>query len=69
MLLWSGPFNTQVLEDELRRLGGEPRTLWPGQPEAEAFTGGQQLTAEGEAPALADKGQAQPAEPEASPDE
>jgi uncharacterized membrane protein len=42
VLLWSGPFNTQVLEDELRRLGGEPRTLWPGPPASEAFTGGQQ---------------------------
>ena len=68
MLLWSGPFNTQVLEDELRRLGGEPRTLWPGQPEAEAFTGGQQLTADAEAPEQAHTGQAEPAEPEASPD-
>jgi uncharacterized membrane protein len=48
VLLWSGPFNTQVLEDELRRLGGEPRTLWPGQPEAEAFTGGQKPAGNGQ---------------------
>lgn len=62
VLLWSGPFNTPVLEDELRRLGGEPRTLWPGQPEAETFTGAQEPFAGTE--------EAEPsAPPEGTPDE
>jgi hypothetical protein len=63
VLLWSRPFDTQVLENELRRLGGEPRTLWPSQPEAEAFTGGQQVAADEERPALAGEEQAEPAGP------
>jgi hypothetical protein len=62
VLLWSGPFNTQVLEDELRRLGGEPRTLWPGQPEAETFTGGQ-------TPASGNRQEKPSGPPEASSDE
>ncbi|MDR0360659.1 MAG: hypothetical protein LBJ87_14500 [bacterium] len=37
VLLWSSPLNAPTLEGELRRLGGEPRTLAPGRPEAEAF--------------------------------
>jgi hypothetical protein len=63
VVLWSGPFDTQVLEDELRRLGGEPRALWPGQPEAETFTGGQQPPANEERPAAAGKEQDGPAPP------
>lgn len=69
VLLWSGPLDTQVLEDELRRLGGEPKTIWPGQPEADTFAGGPSERARGEAGQVpGEEGQAELAGPEAAPD-
>lgn len=62
VLLWSSPLNAPTVESELRRLGGEPRTLAPGRPEAEALAqASSEVAASDDDPSPGQKRQDEPA--------